>query len=58
MPSKESIDAAIHPNNTDYLYFVADNKGNIFFTKTYEEHQTEVNRIKDEGRLDFLSYKE
>ena len=48
-PSKESIEAAVYPNDTDYLYFVADNKGNIFFTRTYEEHQKAIDNIKSNG---------
>ena len=49
MPSKASIEAAIEPNDTDYLYFVADKNGNIHFTKTYQEHQAAINEIKENG---------
>ena len=45
-PSKASIEAAIYPNDTDNLFFVADKEGNIYFTKTNEEHQAKVNEIK------------
>lgn len=45
-PSKASIEAAISPNDTDYLFFVADKDGNIYFTKTNAEHQEKVNEIK------------
>ena len=44
--SKASIEAAINPNTTDYLFFVADAKGNIYFTKTNEEHQKVINELK------------
>jgi len=47
--SKESIEAAINPNSTDYLFFVADKSGNIFFTKTNEEHQKAIDQIKNSG---------
>lgn len=47
--SKESIEAAINPNSTDYLFFVADKSGNIFFTKTNEEHQKAIDQIKNNG---------
>lgn len=47
--SKESIEAAINPNDTDYLYFVADKSGNIYFTKTNEEHQKAIDQIKNSG---------
>ena len=43
---KSSIEAAIYPNTTDYLYFVADNAGNIYFTKTSAEHQKAIDDIK------------
>lgn len=47
--SKSSIEAALYPNKTDYLYFVADKHKNVFFTKTYNEHTKKVKEIKDKG---------
>ncbi len=47
--SKESIDAAINPNNTDYLYFVADKNGKLYFSKTNEEHNQIINNLRNEG---------
>lgn len=47
--SENSIEAAINPNTTDYLYFVADKNKNVFFTKTYSEHTAKVKEIKDKG---------
>lgn len=47
--SKSSIEASIYPNQTDYLYFVADKYKNVFFTKTYSEHTKKVQEIKDKG---------
>ncbi len=47
--SKDSIDAALNPNNTDYLFFVADKNGKLYFTKTVEEHNSIVNELKSEG---------
>ncbi len=44
--SNASIEAAIEPNSTDYLFFVADANGNIYFTKTNEEHEAIVNELK------------
>lgn len=46
MPSKASIEAAINPNDTDYLFFVADNSGNIYFTKTNAEHEKIISELK------------
>ena len=37
-PSIDSINACLHPKNSDYFYFVADKNGNTYFSKTYEEH--------------------
>ena len=49
MPSKASIEAAIYPNSTDYLFFVADAEGNIYFTKTNAEHEAKVQELKATG---------
>ena len=38
MPSISSIEAALHPATTDYLYYVANGKGGHTFSVTYEEH--------------------
>lgn len=43
---KASIEAAIKPSNTDYLFFVADKNGKVHFTKTNEEHQEKINDLK------------
>ena len=49
IPSKESIEAAIHPSNTEYLFFVTDKHRNVFFSKTYSEHQKKIQEIKQKG---------
>lgn len=42
-PGLASIDAALNPNNTDYLYFVADmTTGKLHFNSTYEGHEQDV----------------
>ncbi len=33
-----SIEAALNPTDTDYLYFLADKEGNNHFAKSYDEH--------------------
>lgn len=39
-PSEASIEAALNPSNTDYIYFYADIKtGKLYFAKTYNEFQ-------------------
>ena len=37
-PGLSAIKAAIYPENTQYLYFIADGKGGNLFSVTYEEH--------------------
>ena len=48
--SISSLEAALNPEITDYLYFVADNKGNTHFTKTYNEHKKVIKELKSSGR--------
>lgn len=42
IPSPSSIDAALHPATTDYLYYVATGDGGHHFSKTFEEHEKQV----------------
>ncbi len=42
LPSPESIEAAMHPADSDALYFVATGTGGHKFTKTLEEHNRAV----------------
>ncbi len=37
-PGAASIEAALYPNQTDYLFFVLGSDGEHHFSKTYEEH--------------------
>ena len=46
---RDSIEAAIEPNNTDYLFFVADKTGKLYFTKTNDEHNRIIKELKTEG---------
>ncbi len=41
---KISIEAALSPTNTEYLYFLADSEGNNHFAKTYDEHLVNVEK--------------
>ena len=47
---KESIEAAIEPNDTDYLFFVADKNGKLYFTTTNEEHVQVINELQNSGQ--------
>jgi UPF0755 protein len=41
-PGKASLEAALHPESTDYLYFVSDNQGHHKFSRTEAEHARNV----------------
>jgi len=41
-PGKSSLEAAIHPAQSDYYYFVADAQGHHRFAQTIEEHNKNV----------------
>jgi UPF0755 protein len=41
-PGKASIDAVLHPETHDFLFFVADGKGGHIFAKTAREHEQNV----------------
>lgn len=43
-PGEESIKAALFPEKTDYLYFVAKNDGTHVFSKTFSEHQAAIRK--------------
>jgi UPF0755 protein len=41
-PGKSALEAAMHPAQSDYYYFVADAAGHHRFARTIEEHNTNV----------------
>ncbi|RKF22006.1 endolytic transglycosylase MltG [Altericroceibacterium spongiae] len=43
-PGRASIEAVLHPANTDALYMVADGKGGHVFSTTLEEHNRNVEK--------------
>lgn len=46
MVGKDAIDAAAHPELTDYLYFVAVGDGSHYFSVTYEQQMQAVARYR------------
>ncbi|QXM05983.1 endolytic transglycosylase MltG [Crassaminicella indica] len=44
-PGKASIEAALYPSETDYLYFVVSKNGEHHFSKTFKEHLNAKNGI-------------
>jgi len=44
--SIDAIKSAIHPDKSNYLFFMKNRKGGHDFTNSYEEHLKNVNRAK------------
>ena len=47
--SEQSIKSALYPSKGQYLYFVADKNGKIYFSNTNEEHEKTINNLKKDG---------
>jgi UPF0755 protein len=45
-PGRSALEAAMHPAQSDYFYFVADAQGHHRFARTMEEHNKNVNAYK------------
>ena len=50
-PGKSAIEAAMHPAQTDFYYFVADAQGHHRFARTIEEHNRNVAAYRRARRL-------
>ena len=47
--SKNSIEAALNPSDTNYIFFVADKNGKLYFSRTNQEHNQIINELKSQG---------
>lgn len=45
-PSRASIEAALYPADTDFLYFVATREGHHEFSRTYREHLATIRTVR------------
>ncbi len=46
MPSKESIQAAVHPAKSNVLFFVAKGDGSSYFSQSLSDHEAAVNQYQ------------
>ncbi|OFX14862.1 MAG: hypothetical protein A2Z18_06340 [Armatimonadetes bacterium RBG_16_58_9] len=49
-PGNKAIEAVIAPAHSDCLYYVAEENGGHIFSRTYEQHQAAIRRIKEAAR--------
>ena len=45
-PGMDAIEAAIHPAQSDYYYFVSDDAGTYYFASTLDEHNANIRKAK------------
>lgn len=46
-PSVSSVEAALGPADTEFIYFVAGENGRHVFTRTYQEHLAAIRQVRD-----------
>lgn len=58
LPGRDAIDAVLHPQDGDSLYFVSKGDGSHYFSETLQEHNNAVIKYQLKGRKKpFSSYK-
>lgn len=45
---RDSIEASLEPIKTEYLFFVADKNGKVYFSKTEQEHNQIITNLKEQ----------
>jgi UPF0755 protein len=45
-PGRKAVEAALYPEDNEYLYFVAKGDGSHFFAKSYTEHRKNVRKYR------------
>ncbi len=45
-PGADAIHSALHPENSDYYYFLHDDEGKIYLARTSEEHQSNLQYLE------------
>ena len=48
-PGLSSLNAALHPEETDYYFYALDTDGTHYFSETAEEHQAFLDSLAEEG---------
>jgi len=56
LPGRDSVHAALHPDDGDALYFVARGDGSHTFSRTLTEHQKAVREFQLNRREDYRSF--
>jgi UPF0755 protein len=45
-PGRSALEAAMHPAQTEYFYFVSDGNGHHRFSRSLEEHNQNVAKLR------------
>lgn len=45
-PGRKALEAAAHPSDTSYIYFVADRQGKTYYSETFDEHMEKVEKYR------------